>query len=357
MFFKNTNDKIIKKSILIISLDDIRANNIKEHLSIKGLDAKIVNKDYKNINSKDLSGNLIAIIIDLGMIKDAKESINTLNTIFPKDNICIVFADNDSIAIRQEFLNEGFRYLHYKTQFNELFYELDGQGDIKGSFSSIKISVLGTKGGIGNSFIAYLLSKNIYDRFNTKTLLLQGANSSFNIDLFADKSFNVEYFQEKDICLYKESYEDNFVGFNKYAEYKINFMVYDQGIYNASKENIELTLSNSDCVVLVISKELSSIRKAKEVIEINDFLLSVNQGAKRIILVLNELNPIKTLNISDIEELLKRKIDLIIPFKSSVKEVKNSGASKINRAMLALTNQVVGIKDKRKTINLFKRKI
>ncbi|MBZ8006790.1 hypothetical protein AVBRAN9334_01310 [Campylobacter sp. RM9334] len=355
MFFKNTNDKIIKKLILVISLDEIRAKNIKEHLSIKGLDVKTLIKNYKDINAKDLGSNLIAIIIDLGIIKNVNESINILNTILPKDNTCIVFADNDSITIRQEFLNKGLRYLHYETQFNELFYELDSQSENKGSFSSIQISVLGTKGGIGTSFIAYLLAKNIYDRFCNKTLLLQGANSSFNIDLFSDISFNTEYFQDKGICLYKESLEDNFVGFNKYSEHKINFMVYDQGIYNASKENIELTLSNSDCVVLVINKELASIKKTKEVLETNDFLLSVNQGAKRIILVLNELSPIKTLSIGDIEELLKRKIDLIIPFKSGIKEVKNNGASKINKAISSLVNLVIGIKEK--PLSLFKRKI
>lgn len=353
MFSKN---KAIQRSVIVISSSEDRLRVISEHLNVRGFYVDSLAKNLNDIVPSDLNKNPEAIIIDLQMIKEPAPYIEFICKLLPNGIPCIVFCDNDSIKIRQEFLDKGLSYLHYETQFNELYSELNSQNTNQNTSRSINISVLGTKGGVGASFISYHLAKIIQKRYKNRVLLVQGVNSSFNIDLFENKNFNSEKYIQSDLSFYRQG-EDDAYSFDKFNNDKFNFVFYDHSIQSIDRDKIEHILNFSDCVVLVANQELASIRKAKEVLDCNEFLLSVNQGCKKHLIALNENSLVKTLNLVEIEQILKGKVNIKIPFGASG-EISNTPKGKTGRALDELASLIVGQHNTRRTLkSLFKRSL
>lgn len=341
MFFGNNKDKAIHKSILIISQNQERLSLISDYLSVRGLEVKTHNKPIKDFSYKDYLHELEAIIIELGEINDPQEDIELICKIFPSGIHRIILADNDSIAIKQSFLDRGIRYLHFHTQFDQLYTQIKSPAPQPQQYNSIRISILGTKGGIGNSFISYHLAKIIYGRYMTRTLLIQGAYSSFNLDLLSNQEFQDQLFKENDISLLKEKIQDIAIE-EKLAQYSFNFILHDHSTHCMDKDKIEQILNTSDCALILISYDLSSIRKAKEILSINDFLLSVNQGSKKLIIAINELSTYKPLNQGDIEEILGKKVECLIPLNSHKEELKSKTKGKTQKELEKLASAIIG---------------
>lgn len=331
MFF-NKNNKLVKKSTLIVSPAESRLTMIEESLSVRGVVTESLRVAYDKLQPKHFE-NKEALVIDLGDITESQIYIKDLLKITPRDLTCVIFANSDSIKIAQDFINHGYKYLNFESQFQELYGELVTEQ--AGEGNSIKIAILGTKGGVGASFIAANVANTIFARYKTRTLLVQGAYSSFNVDLFFDRSFTLESHLENEISLYRELDPKSF-GFEKFMSEKFNFIVYDQLLQSFSAEEIEQSVNTVDCALVVINSELASIRKAKEILEVNDMLLSVNQGAKKILLVLNEVTRNVTLGRAEIEQILNCKIDFTIPFSKSARELKIKPLSSIEHLTSSL---------------------
>lgn len=345
MFFKSEN-KLEKKSTLIVSQVAQRLEMIQESLNVRGVFTQGLLSAYTKLEPKHFQ-NLEALIIDLGDIDSPDEHIKELMKITPKNISCVIFSNNDSIKLAQDFIKSGFKYLNFQSQFQELYGELFSHE--RGEGSVIKISVLGTKGGVGASFIAANVASIIFNRYKTRTLLIQGAHSSFNVDLFFDRSFTGESYMDDEISLFRESDTKSF-GFAKFTNEKFNFIIYDEMLQSFSSEEIEQSINEVDCALIVINTDLASVRKAREILEVNDMLLSVNQGAKKVLLVLNEPPRRSTLSKVEIESLLDRKIDFVIPFSKSAKEVKSKPLSSIQDLTISL---ILGSQSKKR---LFSRK-
>lgn len=319
--FLGSKGKSIKKSTLIVSPNEKRLARIAEALSVRGVETRTVQKNFTDLNHQNFA-NVDAIIVDLGDVKSgALVAIKELSKIVPKDVPCVVLANDDKISVRQEFVQKGFRYLHFDSQFQDLYAELSSAPQIF-SGGSINIAILGTKGGVGSSFVAYHLARLIFARYKTRVLLVQGAFSSFSVDLFSDRHFTTESYTETDISLHKES-DFGTYDFEKFASDKFNFIIYDYSIQGRDKDDIERILNQSDCAIMVINSELASVRKAKDVIDSNELLLSVNQGVRKNLLVFNDISRTRTLNPETIAQTLGRRVDVQIPFTKGISEIRS----------------------------------
>ncbi|PAF43635.1 hypothetical protein [Helicobacter sp. 11S02596-1] len=312
-------DKISNQNIpeiLVFSQDIASLDRIYEILSLKGFtQIKKIHKDPLDIDSNDVQARLLGVVIDAGSIGNTKEYIQICSRIFGKNIPIVILAKNDSIKICQEFLEAGIIFLNSDTQMSQIYAKIMEFEENNENRKSIKISILGTKGGVGNSFVSYQIARFIYERFLTDVICIQGADSSYNLDLLSGKNFERECFCDKDVSLFVEP-KDEPCNFHHPKHAKYNFIIYDHSIQSWQKENIELALNESDTAVLVIGYELDSLRKAKEVLRLNEFLLGVNQGAKKLFVCLNtNAAKIKTsFGKGDLEGILQAPISGVIPY-------------------------------------------
>lgn len=345
MFFGVNRSKIEQKPILVVSRD--RANLISENLSVRGIPTKCLNKGLLELKPSDLGSNIEALVVDVGLISNTADALEILSKILPRGLPSVIIADNDSIKIRQEFLARGLKYLHFDTQLGELYSEINSTEVAANNARAINIKILGTKGGVGTSFIAFGVASAIFNRYKTRTLLIQNESGSFNIDLFSNKNFLNEYFSENELCLLRPNKEQI------YDPNKYNFIIDDESVGGADKETLEALLNEADCVVIVINHELASIKKAKEIIEANEFLLSAGQGSKNLILALNDISRAKTLGSEEVKEVLKIKQILEIPFNKGAKEVGLKFSGKSKKAIDELTSIILGEQKRAKLAGIF----
>lgn len=347
-------NKLVLKNqskIAVIGSNSENINKICEILQLKSYEYfKIFNDDFLNIAPNKLQDDIWAVIINIKDVEKIEQIIDRVNKIFTNDCIKIVLSNSDSIKITSRFLTHNIIHLNIDYQLNEIPNKLSNDyHNLNANF--IKIGVLGCKGGIGNSLIAFNVANKIYEKYLSKTLLVQGVNSSFNVDYFANVQFEKELINDKGLSFYKEN-SDNAYEFNKDLFKDFNFLVFDHSICSLSKEGIENVLNSLDSVIVVFSLNPTSLRKAKEIYKINEFLLSVQKGCKRMILCCNNLENSKTLlDKNSINEVLGKEVDVFIPYKNlNLFSKANKLPRQINNALNNLVSKLLGdenIKTKR----------
>lgn len=335
-----------KSSVLIISADVNRLEYIKQVLTLKGVkDFVLVNKSPLEIVSSEFEKNFWAAVVDGVDITDEAPYIDIIKKNLPKQIACVVLGNNDSIKLHQKFMQQGITYLNYETQINDIYQKLITFDNEIFSNSAIKISILGSKGGIGTSYVSFHLAKLIRQRYLTPAMLVQGVGSSFNIDILANKNFDKEYFDADGLNFYKE-YNDDAYLFDNPKFKNFNFVIFDHSVQSLEKEMIEHILNNSDSVVIVTDTNVASIRKTKEILKINHFLKSVKQGVSKTIVCMNNHTKQKygSLMISDINKLLEDKIEHSIPFSNISNELGSRLTSRSKSAFDELADALTGVK-------------
>ncbi|MDO7253124.1 hypothetical protein [Helicobacter cappadocius] len=349
-FLKQSIQKNTHDFILIISENPNNADTIYEYLCLKGIsNSKKVYKNPLEITSSEIKCNIQALILYAGIIEDIDKYCNLIERFFSKAIPCIILGQNDSIKIHQEFLSRGIFYLDWETQLDQIYEKIFNFSENIQNKKSIKISVLGTKGGCGNSFLSYQMALIIYKRFKSLVLNVQGPESSFNLDLLSGKVFEKEHFNENEVCLYKESKEDGY-NYHNQKHFKFNFILYDHSIQGLQKEFIETILNESDISILTITNDIDSLRKAKEVLRINEFLLSVHQGSKKIYICFNQnhTNLKNTLQVSDMQDLIESRIHSIIPYQNIDKtSMATDAKGKTLKELESLVDKLMGISAKK----------
>ncbi|PAF51709.1 hypothetical protein BKH43_00255 [Helicobacter sp. 13S00401-1] len=354
-FFNKEKDSKESK-VLVIGKDTQRLALIVEHLSLKGSSATSLKGDIFSLPPDSIPKNIQAVVVDcLTIDRDVEDYIDMICKLLPTSLPCVILGNNDSITIYQEFLKKNIFYLHFDSQLNLVYDQIANYQSLNAYAGFIKISVLGTKGGAGASSISYGLANNIYKRYKNKVLCVQGINSSFNLDLLSGRNFEVSDIKEEGLSLYREL-KDEAYNFEAELFRKFNFVVFDHSVQSLNKDEIEHILNNSHSCVLVLDSTLSSIRKAKEVLRANNFLSSVNQGVKKLLICFNKAGMPSgdSLDALKIEELLESKLDLSLPYQSKLNEFKFSPSLKVQTALNEITNKLVG-DIKPKGLKLFRR--
>lgn len=351
---KKNKDKGTISYFLVISEDAKHSDIIKEYLALKGLDnVKVINKDLLSITPSDVQGDIQAVVLYANKVDDHNRYCELIEQIFSKKIPCILLANNKTLKSYQdlykEFLTRGIAYLDWESQIDLIYEKIFNFEEIFQNKRSIKISILGTKGGIGNSFIAHHVARIIYERFKSPVLNIQGCGSSSNLDFLSGKHFERDYDSKGEISLFKESTEDPH-NYHNPLHVKYNFIVFDHSLQSTPKEVNENILNDSDTVLVIVNYELDSIRKAKELLRINEFLLSVNQGVKKFFLCLNHHDSSfkSAFTPSNLGELIGAKISCVIPYQNINKSTPSTAPSgKTLVALEELVDILVGKKGKK----------
>ncbi len=334
--------------VVIVSSRPDWMSDICSQLVLKNIEPLFqVKANFLTADVLDLPEYISAIIIDIEKSDNCALLLNKITTLLPSSAKCLVVGDTDSITLSQQFIAGGVSYLHYPSQLVNVVQNVkDSSAEMKNRRSAIKISILGCKGGIGNSLISYHVAQHIATKNRVPVLLVQGAGGSQDIDLISDKALEKDVSELTTYLSVKPGNAKYTDDLNDKALERYNFVVFDYPIFNLNKEDIEFVLSSSDCVVLVIGHDLASLSVAKSALDVNRFLRTVSGGVKREFVCLNQIRPTANgvLTIGDLTSLLGGDISSHILYQRPPGDPSKPlrFLAKQNSAVSALANQVLG---------------
>ncbi|AHM72018.2 pilus assembly protein CpaE [Yersinia hibernica] len=338
----NRKDSKIKNNIVIMSTRKWVIEKVSEKIRLADIhEIKEINKDIFNISDITIPEQTVGFIVDIGNNEDVDKTLSLIKSNTPRDCWCLLVGDIDSISVAQKFTERGVLYLNVQSQSVELTQHLLKGIPIETERKAFFISILGCKGGIGTTLLSYHFSCEIAQIKKSPTLLLQGNQGSQDLDLVTEKKITAEVnecHKNIDIMLCKEN---KLSDINTQIGRKHNYIVFDQSIHNLSKEKLTKYIEYSDCIIILLDNSMTSVRVAKEFIDIYERFKRDNRQATRLIVCLNESRPIakNMLDTSDIQTLLARKVDTQIPYiyknKESLIDQNYFGRNKIKIKNLA----------------------
>ncbi|CNI67137.1 pilus assembly protein CpaE [Yersinia mollaretii] len=339
----------VKNTITIISTRKWLIEEISEKIRLTDFDnIKKIEQDIFNAVTINLSGQTVGVIIDIGNNCDVEDTVNLIKNNTPRDCWCVLVGDIDSISIAQQFTDHGLLYLNMQSQSAELTQHLLKGIQVESGRRAFFISVLGCKGGIGTTLLSYHLAHEMTQIKKSPTLLLQGNQGSQDLDLITEKKMSTELTEYKknfDLMLCKDKkLSDADIQRNK----KHNFIIFDQSIHNATKENLADYIEHSNCIVLMLDNSMVSVRVAKEFIDFYTRFKRDNKQSVKLIICLNESRPITKdmLDTSDIQSLLGKNIDIKTPYiykkNNSLSDQEYFGRRK--KTITELASQTLGIR-------------
>lgn len=351
----NKQDSKVKSAIVVISKRSWLIEKVSEKIRLADIkNIKEINNNIFITSSIHLSEQTMGVIIDVEDNKNIEETIDLVKTHTPRNCWCILVGDIDSISIAQQFTERGILYLNIHSQSDELTQLLLKGIQIESERKAFFISTLGCKGGIGTTLLSYHLAHEITRIKKSPTLLLQGNQGSQDLDLVTEKKMSAEvteYHKNLDLMLCKGN---ELIDIDNLTNKKHNFIILDQPINNVSKEKTIDYIVQSNCIIILLDNSMMSVRVAKDFISTYDRFQRDNRQTTRLIICLNESRPVTKdmLDSADIQSLLKRDIDVHIPYinstKSSLSDPNYFGRKKSKISDLA--KNTLGIKTK-KTIN------
>nr|WP_080099003.1 pilus assembly protein CpaE [Yersinia enterocolitica] len=220
----------------------------------------------------------VGFIIDIGNNQDVEKTLSLIKSNTPRDCWCVLVGDIDSISIAQKFTERGILYLNVQSQSIELTQHLLKGIPIESERKAFFISILGCKGGIGTTLLSYHFSCEITQIKKSPTLLLQGNQGSQDIDLVTEKKMTSEineYHKNIDIMLCKGN-ELSDIDIDIKIGRKHNYIVFDQSIHNSPKEKLAGYIEHSDCIIILLDNSMTSVRVAKDFIDIYESLVDKN---------------------------------------------------------------------------------
>lgn len=336
--------------IVLVSLRKKLLTDLASILSMHNMNSfKIEQQSFFLLQDDSITQNANVIIIDIGDTTDISVISEKMGFIVPMYAKCIFVGDTDSIAFSQEVSRRGAVYLHIATQLWELSDVIVSLSNnmTHSERSTVKISVLGCKGGAGTSLISYQMLEAFGQLTSVPTLLVQGATGSSDLDLIMDKSFaqkDGQIHAISDSLHVKLEPRDSLIRYEDTQFKLFNIILMDHQVHTLSREKLEIIFNGSQTLILVITNDLSSLRVAKMVLDENKRgNVAGNSVVQRIFICLNENkpNPDKILSESEIAEYLGRKVDLVNPFQgkkgSSIKKFSSPAFNQFAAKVLGKT--------------------
>ncbi|MDG2957071.1 pilus assembly protein [Bisgaard Taxon 10/6] len=344
---KNKANPVGARKIVVLSDCAEMQNNVSQLLRTGGFENIEQLKRYflsENIgfNAEDILGMIVDIKdeTDIGLIT------KHINAIVPQNLWVCAIGTSDSITLAQNLANAGILYFHAGTQLHLMMDKISSaKVSLPHTRNTVKICVLGCKGGIGSSLISIHIANQIISNKKVPVLLAQGPNGSQDLDLAFDKKL------QGDISKYDE-YLDLFNGIphklNDKVTEKYNFIIYDQPIFNIDKDLYPEFFEYSNSFVLVVERRIASLRVAKQFLEQCERIRSRTNQAIRVFICISDHKPKseKLMAKSDIETLLGTQVDAVIPFikNTEAKTVMGLNLSKAHKkSFYSLAMKIIGV--------------
>ncbi|VUS64936.1 hypothetical protein [Klebsiella spallanzanii] len=268
-------------------------------------------------------------IIDIESFRDVAEIERKIKFLIPVTIKKIFVGDIDSISFYNEMKRIGVAYLHLDSQMMQLGSALKNiESKDDGNIHTQKISILGCKGGSGASLVSWWFFQAISTLSHLPILLVQGHTGSPDLDLISDIAIQrdgiitpINAHQALKISTEEEQWHFDDPNFKSY-----NIIIFDYNVTTQVRDKLAVIVPGSDFIFVVVTRELSSVRNARLILDELERNSSTNssetQTISKNIIILNDKMPAKADELSneDIENYLGRKIDIFSSFQKDLKK-------------------------------------
>ncbi|ECD4649270.1 hypothetical protein E1B70_20185 [Salmonella enterica subsp. enterica serovar Schwarzengrund] len=321
-----------KNKVVVISTNSSIQSEICSILKMHNIGNVVSKKQYINeFREDETTRDAGWYIVDIESEKDLSIINDIIVMGIPNDVMYVLIGDTDSITFSSELLKFGARYLYKNTQLGSVADIILNSKGKSVDRISLNVSILGCKGGCGNTTIASGLFSSIDKFISAPVLYIQGGSGSRDLDLISSENLGISIQEakiQKTSSTKSVKIDSEVVRFDYdnpvYQQYNIN--IFDHNISRASPEELEIVFNRTNVFVLIVGNNFSSFRTAKKIIdEYKKFELRTKSRPKRIIICINEYT-VRTsrdkFSREDIEDFLERKVDMYLPHINSDKRAK-----------------------------------
>ena len=302
-----------------------------------------IHQSLGQIRNLTLSSKAWGMIIDIDAQTQVEEMVTAIQALVPRNIWCCVTGDSDSIALAQSFARHGIAYFYRQAQSEEMMQAAVSGAVVKAHRWAVSVSVLGCKGGTGNTTLAWKLANRLVQQRQMPTLFIQGRAGSRDIDLISDKKISrqaVAVNKHLDAMSWEEA---QFPPLQHENFKKYNFVVFEESINAADKEQMRQIVEQTSCLILVMDRSMSSVRR---VCSFTEIIASINRSTstpRRLLLCLNDSRPVtnEMLTLDDVQALLGRQLDVVFPYQKAVASYFPS-LRRQNSPLETLTQKVLG---------------
>jgi hypothetical protein len=347
LLFPHKNEKTAgtEQTFYVLSDREIVTKKISQLLQLAGFShIELLRQSLKTAATLPVSAKARGIIIDVGQEANAEESILAIKTLIPRGIWCCVVGEQDSITLAQTYARQGLHYFYIGAEDEELIRTVVSGKTLRTNRWAVNISILGCKGGVGNTTIAHQMVNKIVQRRQLPTLFIQGKSGSHDLDLLFGKKMNQDVIPVNKhldlMCL-----QDDVLPQLKYetAE-KYNFVVFEEMVNSSEKEHVRQIIEHSSCLILTLDRSMSSVRVARQLIEINESINRSQYIPRRLFICVSDSRPVSSemLSLDDIQSLIHHKIDFLFPWIQTNARSYSFTLKKKITPIDALTQRVLG---------------
>lgn len=347
LLFPHKNEKTagMGQTFYVLSDRKIIAEKLYQLLQLAGFShIERIEQSLKETTTLPVSANARGIIIDVDQKIDVEESILAIKTLIPRGIWCCVVGDQDSITLAQTYARQGLLYFYTGAEDEELIRAVASGNTPTANRWAVNISVLGCKGGVGNTTIAHHLVNKIVQIRQMPTLFIQGKSGSRDLDLLFGKKMNQDLMPVNKYLDLMCSQDDALPQLKYETTEKYNFIVFEETVNSSEKEQLRQIIENSSCLILTLDRSMSSVRVARQLIEINESINRSQRVPRRLLMCVSDSRPVSDgmLSLEDIQALIRRKIDILFPW--AKKNARNTFFSVKKKVMPIdeLTQRVLG---------------
>lgn len=381
---------------LIYQSEDFRTL-IEEVFLFEGWPEPTIIKEsiYSNqIDHADLNN---IVLLELNHSDDVVEDARYFASQIPPHKGVIVIAKEDAISTLRTLKEMGFYYLFWPTEKQDLaefiLHVNKNVSDISGLYKSRKakrVAVVGSKGGIGTTFIACELAF-ILSNQGADTILVDHQYRGSNIDVMLGmetlQRYNISEMatpllelDDESASLYLQPVKSHLrllamesqqadTDVLEVCQYlcqmldrQTNFIVEDYSASISFWVDAMQLLEHSDVVILVIEPSISSVRNARYLIESLQNMSMAGGRKIRIIPIVNRHRAVDSyeLDHKEVEHYLETKVPISLAFSKQVSHwiIEGRRVSQCDKSMGRAFNDLVLLingKAKAKTTNWLKR--
>ena len=181
ILFRNSSSKMkssVQATDLVVSDDSTLTASIQDLYAIEGFPKPIEVTDIDLDGAWNQSNiKLNHVVLDLRSAPNVIEQVSEISVRLDVNISLLVLCDVDSIKLRNQVHALGATYVLWDSELDALLAAIkstqEGDSTVKKSRVAKRILVLGTKGGIGISYVSSVLAHSLAEQANLKTLLVQ----------------------------------------------------------------------------------------------------------------------------------------------------------------------------------------
>ncbi|EFB5188747.1 hypothetical protein NZZ21_001474 [Escherichia albertii] len=262
-----------KTDILIISRRDDVSEYIKNNIETYSTDTcDILSESIFDLSSIDNISKYSRVIIDIESESSFAKIIERVKKTIPLKLTKFCIGDTDSIVLYNDLIRFDIKYLYVKERDYSIYKKLQSSSKIErdhNNLSQTRIAIIGCKGGSGTSTISFDVFLKLQKLSSVPVLIRQKQGGGEDLDIISNNSqlLSGELYSTHNGCAMKMRSSAKDFSISEDESF-FNLVIDDYSLPSLELFSLREALLNYNLIIIITNDNISSIRKAKEVIEL-----------------------------------------------------------------------------------------